>query len=55
MNIQEILKCLPHRSPFLMVDKVIAYRLKESITALKLCSYNEPCLNKGITKGEYNG
>ena len=42
MNIQEILKCLPHRSPFLMVDKITQLIKGESVTALKLCSYNEP-------------
>ena len=42
MNIQEILKCLPQKSPFLMVDKVIQLKKGETITALKTCSYNEP-------------
>ena len=42
MNIQEILKCLPHRYPFLMVDKVTQLRKGEAITISKMCSYNEP-------------
>ena len=42
MNIQEILKCLPHRYPFLMVDKVSQLRKGEAITISKMCSYNEP-------------
>jgi 3-hydroxyacyl-[acyl-carrier-protein] dehydratase len=42
MNIQEILKCLPHRYPFLMVDKVTDIKKGEAITASKMCSFNEP-------------
>jgi len=42
MNIHEILKFLPHRYPFLMVDRVIEYSVGESILALKNVSVNEP-------------
>lgn len=42
MNIHEILKYLPHRYPFLLVDKVIDIKFMESIKAVKNISYNEP-------------
>ncbi len=42
ININEILTLLPHRYPFLMVDRVIECVPGESLTALKNVSYNEP-------------
>jgi 3-hydroxyacyl-[acyl-carrier-protein] dehydratase len=42
-NIYEILKLLPHRYPFLMVDKITSIKLGKSISAIKNVSYNEPC------------
>lgn len=42
MNIHEILKYLPHRYPFLLVDKVINLVPGESITAVKNVTCNEP-------------
>lgn len=42
LNIDEILRRLPHRHPFLLVDRVLEYRLGESIRALKNVTYNEP-------------
>ncbi|MCL4321459.1 MAG: 3-hydroxyacyl-ACP dehydratase FabZ [Deltaproteobacteria bacterium] len=42
MSIQEILNLLPHRFPFLMVDKVIALEKGKSITAIKNTTINEP-------------
>ncbi|MGC2497442.1 MAG: 3-hydroxyacyl-ACP dehydratase FabZ [Acidobacteriaceae bacterium] len=42
LNIDEILRRLPHRYPFLLVDRVLEYRLGESIRALKNVTYNEP-------------
>jgi len=41
MNIQQVLECLPHRYPFLLVDKVIALVADQSITAIKNVSINE--------------
>lgn len=37
-----ILEALPHRYPFLMIDKVIECRAGESITAIKNVTNNEP-------------
>jgi beta-hydroxyacyl-ACP dehydratase FabZ len=41
-DIHGILKLLPHRYPFLMVDKVLECRAGESIRALKNVTINEP-------------
>ncbi len=43
IDIRQILKMLPHRYPFLLVDKVIECVAFESITAIKNVTYNEPC------------
>ncbi|HFD91824.1 MAG TPA: 3-hydroxyacyl-ACP dehydratase FabZ [Gammaproteobacteria bacterium] len=42
IDINKILTLLPHRYPFLMVDRVIEYTAGESLTALKNVSFNEP-------------
>ncbi len=42
MDINAILKQLPHRYPFLLVDRVLECRPGESIRALKNVTYNEP-------------
>jgi 3-hydroxyacyl-[acyl-carrier-protein] dehydratase len=45
VNIEGILELLPHRYPFLLVDRVLEYHLDDPprITALKNVSVNEPC------------
>ena len=42
MDIHQILKKLPHRYPFLLVDRVIALEKGVRITALKNVTMNEP-------------
>jgi 3-hydroxyacyl-[acyl-carrier-protein] dehydratase len=42
MDIHEIFQHLPHRYPFLLIDRVIDYKLGESLTAIKNVSINEP-------------
>ena len=42
MNIDEIMQYLPHRYPFLLIDRVIEIELGKCITALKNVSMNEP-------------
>jgi 3-hydroxyacyl-[acyl-carrier-protein] dehydratase len=42
INIGEILKILPHRYPFLLVDKILEYKSGESIKGLKNVTINEP-------------
>lgn len=41
-DIGAIMGMLAHRSPFLLVDKVIAYEKGKSLTAIKNVTYNEP-------------
>ena len=45
MDIHEILRLLPHRYPFLMVDRVIAIEVGKSIRAIKNVTINEPFFN----------
>ncbi|MBS1247856.1 MAG: 3-hydroxyacyl-ACP dehydratase [Proteobacteria bacterium] len=42
MDIQEILEYLPHRYPFLLIDRVLAIDPGRSLTGLKNVSFNEP-------------
>jgi 3-hydroxyacyl-[acyl-carrier-protein] dehydratase len=42
MDIHEILKHLPHRYPFILIDRVISMELGKEITAIKNVSVNEP-------------
>ncbi len=42
MDIHKILKQLPHRYPFLLVDRVLAIEKCKSIKALKNVTINEP-------------
>ena len=42
MEITEIRKYLPHRYPFLLVDRVVELNLGESIVAYKNLTVNEP-------------
>lgn len=41
IDIHEILSLLPHRYPFLLIDRVMSYKLGESLVALKNVTINE--------------
>ena len=41
-DIRDIMKYLPHRFPFLLIDRVVDMEPDEKITALKNVSMNEP-------------
>ncbi len=41
LDIEKILKILPHRYPFLLVDRVLELKKGKSIVALKNVTYNE--------------
>jgi len=45
LDIHEILKLLPHRYPFLLVDRVLDMEKGKRITALKNVTMNEPFFN----------
>jgi 3-hydroxyacyl-[acyl-carrier-protein] dehydratase len=42
LDIHEILKILPHRYPFLLIDRVLELKRRESIVAVKNVTINEP-------------
>jgi 3-hydroxyacyl-[acyl-carrier-protein] dehydratase len=42
LDIHEVLKYLPHRYPFLLVDRVLNWKKDESLTAVKNVTINEP-------------
>lgn len=42
VGILEILKALPHRYPFLLVDKIININGEQSAIGIKNCTINEP-------------
>lgn len=42
IGIQEVIQYLPHRYPFLMIDKVLDYELGKSLIAVKNVTINEP-------------
>lgn len=45
LDIQEIMQLLPHRYPFLLVDRVVHYEMSEErkvLRAIKNVSFNEP-------------
>ena len=42
VGIKEILDLLPHRYPFLMVDRIVAMRSDESAIGIKHVTFNEP-------------
>ena len=45
LNIHQVLEYLPHRYPFLLVDRVLSYDPGKSIHALKNVTINEPFFN----------
>lgn len=50
LDIDDILKCLPHRYPFLMIDKIIDIDGDESAVGIKNITFNEP-----IFQGHFPG
>ncbi len=42
MDIEEIKRILPHRPPFLLIDRIINVKKGSSITAMKNVTYDEP-------------
>ena len=43
IDIQEIMRLLPHRYPFLLVDRITSLIPKQSVTGIKNVTANEPC------------
>ncbi len=42
MDIEEILRHVPHRYPFVLIDRVLALEPRKSIVAIKNVTYTEP-------------
>jgi 3-hydroxyacyl-[acyl-carrier-protein] dehydratase len=42
LDVTEILKCIPHRYPFLLIDRVLELTPRQRIVALKNVTMNEP-------------
>lgn len=42
MDIKQIMEIIPHRQPFLLVDRIVDMVPGESVTAIKNVSMNEP-------------
>lgn len=45
LDITEIVKYLPHRYPFLLIDRVVSTEPGSALTAIKNISINEPVFN----------
>lgn len=45
ITIDDIVNLLPHRYPFLLVDRVIEYEVPEFMHAIKNVTFNEPFFN----------
>lgn len=45
MDINKVLSLLPHRYPFLLIDRVLEYEKDNRLLALKNVTYNEPFFN----------
>ena len=45
MDINEILRLLPHRYPFLLIDRVVDYKVGEYLRGYKNVTFNEPFFN----------
>ncbi len=41
-NIKKILKTLPHRYPFLLIDRILDFKISNYLKVLKNCTINEP-------------
>lgn len=41
-DVSQIMRYLPHRYPFLLVDRIVEYKKGESLTAIKNVTINEP-------------
>ena len=45
MDINKVLTLLPHRYPFLLIDRVLEFERHKRLVALKNVTYNEPFFN----------
>ena len=45
MDINKVLRLLPHRYPFLLIDRVLEFEKDKRLLAIKNITYNEPFFN----------
>ncbi len=45
MDINKVLSILPHRYPFLLIDRVLEFEKDQRLLAIKNVTYNEPFFN----------
>lgn len=45
LSIHEILNLLPHRYPFMLIDKVLDFEIGKKLSAIKNVTFNEPFFN----------
>lgn len=50
MDIRRVIETLPHRYPFLMIDRIVEFRGEDELTAIKNVTINEP-----FFQGHYPG
>lgn len=50
MNIHKVLEYLPHRYPFLLIDRVLSHEAGKELRALKNVTINEPFFNGHFPK-----
>ena len=43
LDIRTLQKLLPHRYPFLLIDRVLDFEISKNLTAIKNVTVNEPC------------
>ncbi len=43
MDIHQIMQHLPHRYPFLLIDRVLDYKVEDYLIGIKNVTVNEPC------------
>jgi len=56
LNIQDILAILPHRYPFLLIDRVVDLTRRERVVAIKNVTFNEPFFSGAFSRGaDYAG
>ena len=54
MDIKDIMNTIPHRSPFLLVDRIEEMEEGKRIVGKKCVTYNEPFLG-GVNKAKFRG
>ncbi len=54
LHIEEILELLPHRYPFLLVDRVLDFEEGRFLRAVKNVSVNEPFFRGGISANRFS-